>query len=52
MADRKISTAELAEHADATGAVWTAVHGHVYDITKFSSLHPGGATILGLAAGM
>ncbi|GBG31622.1 Acyl-lipid 7-3-desaturase [Hondaea fermentalgiana] len=29
---------------------WCAIHGHVYDVTKFASVHPGGDIIL-LAAG-
>jgi L-lactate dehydrogenase (cytochrome) len=40
-----ISPEELAKHKSKDD-VWIAIHGNVYDLTKFASSHPGGASIL------
>ena len=41
----KVSFATLAEH-NRDDDCWVAVHGNVYDVTKFLSEHPGGAAAL------
>ena len=48
-----MSAAELAEQCgrgSASGRAWVSVHGHVFDITEFTKIHPGGTSIR-LAAG-
>lgn len=42
---RKITAEEIAEHADEASA-WMSIHGKVYDLTTFSSDHPGGVETL------
>lgn len=42
---RVISDEELAKHKNSSSC-WMAIHGKVYDITKFISKHPGGKKIL------
>lgn len=49
-ATRVITSAELAEHK-APDDAWVAVSGHVYDVSKFMRLHPGGAAVLRAVAG-
>lgn len=52
-ASRVVTAAELAVNCGIgsdTGRAWAAVHGHVFDITDFSKVHPGGTQIR-LAAG-
>ena len=41
----KISRQELAKHFSKHDA-WIAIHGKVYDVTKYVSRHPGGSIIL------
>lgn len=38
---RKIPRKELAEH-NKQDSLWLAVNGTIYDLTEFSSEHPGG----------
>ena len=33
---------ELAKHSTKE-SLWIAIHGHVYDMTKFLDEHPGGS---------
>ncbi len=42
---KTISPAELAQHK-GPASCWIAVDGVVYDVTKFASMHPGGAAVL------
>lgn len=52
-AGRPVSAKELADNCgigSASGKAWISVHGHVFDITDFSKVHPGGPSIR-LAAG-
>ena len=52
-AGRPVSAAELADNCGIgsdSGKAWISVHGHVFDITEFSKVHPGGPSIR-LAAG-
>lgn len=43
--------ADVAEH-DRPEAIWVAVSGRIYDITRFREHHPGGERILDAYAGM
>ncbi|KAJ5190679.1 uncharacterized protein N7498_009664 [Penicillium cinerascens] len=45
-----ITLEQLAGH-NTLGSLWIAVHGHVYDLTTFSSDHPGGIEALESCAG-
>ncbi|KAI4258492.1 MAG: hypothetical protein L6R42_005064 [Xanthoria sp. 1 TBL-2021] len=45
-----ITLEQLAEH-NTLKSLWIAVHGHVYDLTTFSSDHPGGIEALSSSAG-
>ncbi|KAI5460997.1 cytochrome b5-like heme/steroid binding domain-containing protein [Mariannaea sp. PMI_226] len=45
-----ITIERLADH-NTLDALWIAVHGRVYDLTKFSSDHPGGIEALESSAG-
>jgi len=45
-----ISQAELAQHK-TPGDLWMSIDGHVYDVSKFAKLHPGGPQILEQYAG-
>lgn len=49
----KITHEELIKHTGTgdDGSFWTAIHGQVYDFTKFVNTHPGGSKIIKLAAG-
>ena len=52
-AGRPVSAKELADNCGIgsdSGKAWISVHGHVFDITDFSKVHPGGPSIR-LAAG-
>ena len=40
-----ITSAELAKHT-SRGDIWIALHGNVYDVTKWLVDHPGGETQL------
>ncbi|XXQ32476.1 Cytochrome b5 heme-binding domain-containing protein [Plasmodiophora brassicae] len=42
---RVITKTELAAHSSVNDA-WVAIHGNVYDVTKFLDDHPGGADII------
>ena len=45
---RLVTPQELADNCGIgsdTGRAWMAVHGHVFDVTDFSKVHPGGQTI-------
>lgn len=46
---RVVTSAELAEHKGDDA--WVAVSGHVYNVSKFMRLHPGGAAVLRAVAG-
>ncbi|KAI3391684.1 hypothetical protein diail_6963 [Diaporthe ilicicola] len=48
--NENITLEQLATHNNL-GALWIAVHGHVYDLTTFSSDHPGGIEALESCAG-
>lgn len=50
MALKTISDAELVQH-NKPGDAWVAVDGDVYNVSKFASLHPGGAKVLEQLAG-
>ena len=43
-----ISLTELAKHNTA-GDLWLAIHGTVYDVSKWHMYHPGGKIILAYA---
>ena len=47
---RVITLTELNNHNTATDC-WIAVHGKVYDVTKFLSNHPGGGEVIASLAG-
>lgn len=47
---KTVSQAELAQH-NGSGDVWMAIHGLVYDTSKFLQEHPGGAQLLEDVAG-
>lgn len=42
---------EVAQHNTAENGIWVTFKGHVYDITEFVELHPGGMSKIMLAAG-
>ena len=42
---REITWNEIKEHTAVEDDCWIAIHGKVYDITKFSKIHPGGGII-------
>mmetsp|Transcript_41271 Transcript_41271/g.90025 ORF Transcript_41271/g.90025 Transcript_41271/m.90025 type:complete len:517 (+) Transcript_41271:60-1610(+) len=45
MSARAITKDELAQH-NKSGDAWLAIHGDVYDISKFAAMHPGGEMII------
>lgn len=45
-----ISLEKLAKHNKKTDC-WIAIHGRVFDVTKFLSQHPGGSEIILAVAG-
>lgn len=45
---RLVTSAELAAHCHPTDGGWIALHGVVYDVTRYASSHPGGTAILPL----
>jgi len=47
---RTVAQSELAQHK-SPGDIWMAVDGHVYDVSKFARLHPGGSQIIEQYAG-
>mmetsp|Transcript_53394 Transcript_53394/g.134092 ORF Transcript_53394/g.134092 Transcript_53394/m.134092 type:complete len:454 (+) Transcript_53394:76-1437(+) len=47
---RSITSEEVAKHA-TPGDCWLIVRGHVYDVSQFASIHPGG-DIIHLGAGI
>ncbi|QKX61993.1 uncharacterized protein TRUGW13939_09149 [Talaromyces rugulosus] len=47
---QSITLEQLSDH-NTLQSLWTAVHGHVYDLTAFSSDHPGGIEALENCAG-
>jgi cytochrome-b5 reductase len=50
-APRDVVREELAAHDGKSAEPWIAVHGNVYNVTKFVRLHPGGADVLKMVAG-
>jgi cytochrome b involved in lipid metabolism len=50
-APRDVPREELAAHDGKSAEPWIAVHGNVYNVTKFVRLHPGGADVLKQVAG-
>lgn len=42
---------EVLREANTVDRAWVAVNDQVYDVTKFAERHPGGADIIGYAAG-
>lgn len=46
-----ISQAELEKHNQPEDC-WIALHGNVYDVTKFLPEHPGGAEVISCLAGL
>jgi cytochrome b involved in lipid metabolism len=46
-----ISKEELAKHKSDKD-YWIAIHGKVYDVSKYLDDHPGGADVLTEAAGL
>lgn len=49
-AGRTVSAEELAQHNSAENN-WIAIHGKVFDVTKFAAEHPGGKKVLTNVAG-
>ncbi|EDQ91242.1 uncharacterized protein MONBRDRAFT_19975 [Monosiga brevicollis MX1] len=45
MAAKVISLAEMAKH-DSNASCYMAIHGKVYDVTKFLQEHPGGEEVM------
>ena len=41
---------EVARHG-TKGDAWMVIHGKVYDVSEFASIHPGGAGMLMMVAG-
>ncbi|KAG5802651.1 hypothetical protein H9Q71_012767 [Fusarium xylarioides] len=50
ISENVITLEELAEHG-TLDKLWIAVHGRVYNLTAFSSDHPGGVDALEMSAG-
>ncbi|CAD7939170.1 unnamed protein product [Amoebophrya sp. A120] len=48
--NKVVSFEELKKH-DQPNDLWIAINGQVYDLTKFSQLHPGGRAVLLAVAG-
>lgn len=42
---------EVSKHRDASTGIWVTFKGHVYDVTEFVQVHPGGMQKIMLAAG-
>lgn len=49
-APKIVSKEELTRHTAAEDC-WVAIGGHVYNVSKFSKVHPGGAAVLRAVAG-
>lgn len=47
---REITAEELAKH-NKENDLWVAIHGNVYDASKFAEEHPGGVDVLMEQAG-
>jgi cytochrome b involved in lipid metabolism len=45
------SAKDVATHNNPEAGLWIIIDGEVYDVTKFSDEHPGGAKILKRASG-
>ncbi|CAA7259589.1 unnamed protein product [Cyclocybe aegerita] len=45
MASKEYTWEEIAQH-NKEGDVWVAIDAKVYDLSKFASLHPGGANVI------
>ncbi|KJE96285.1 hypothetical protein CAOG_06628 [Capsaspora owczarzaki ATCC 30864] len=43
---KTITLTELKQHKERSAGVWFAIHGKVYDVTKFLNEHPGGEEVL------
>merc|ERR1712037_939422 len=41
-----VRMAEVLQHKEGHGGVWTVIHNKVYDVSAFLAEHPGGAAIL------
>uniref|UniRef100_A0A7R9YYB9 Cytochrome b5 heme-binding domain-containing protein n=1 Tax=Pseudictyota dubia TaxID=2749911 RepID=A0A7R9YYB9_9STRA len=48
---RVISLEELREHTDPDNGLWVSFKGHVYDVSHFPKIHPGGPGRIEMAAG-
>ena len=48
---RVISLKELRSHNNLEEGLWISYHGHVYDVTNFAKIHPGGPGRIQMAAG-
>ena len=47
-----IDASEVVDHNDERHGYWSIIEGRVYDLTRFSQLHPGGDKIIRSYAGM
>ena len=47
---KTFTLSEVAEHNSAE-SLWVAINNHVYDVTAFRSMHPGGGQLLLQAGG-
>lgn len=48
---RIISLEELRRHNNMEDGLWVSYHGHVYDVTNFAKIHPGGPGRIQMAGG-
>lgn len=46
-----IGLEELRSHNNMEDGLWVSYHGHVYDVTNFAKIHPGGPGRIQMAAG-
>jgi len=51
MSVRVVSLSELKSH-DKAGDCWVAIHGRVFDLTRFLPHHPGGGEVIASLAGL
>jgi sulfite reductase alpha subunit-like flavoprotein len=49
---RQINVSELMLQSTPQAGLWQAIGGRVYDLTRFSQMHPGGAKLIQSYAGM